>query len=54
MQSKNMTPGVESGVASKEKFNVQTPLRTENNEMAQRPVANKETLSSDRGSFKTK
>ena len=54
MQSKNLQPGFEGGVSSKEKFDAKASPRGENNDMAQRPVAKKETMSSDRGTFKTK
>lgn len=52
MQSKNLTPGVEGGVSEKEKFDAKVSPRGENNEEAQRPVEKKETVKSDRGTFK--
>lgn len=53
---KHTTSGssLENGLTSQEGFDHRAPPRRENNEKQQRPVATDKTVSSDRGSFKSK
>ncbi len=53
---KHTTSGssLENGLIAQDGFDHRKPPRGENNEEAQRPVATDKTVSSDRGSFKSK
>lgn len=54
MKHETSGAGVQTGLSSQEKFDVQKSPRPETNEKEQRPLADKTPISSDRGTFPTK
>lgn len=53
-ESKSESGAEKLGLSEQSKFDAKKPCRGETNEEAQRPVANKESMSTDRGKFTTK
>ena len=54
MKDESNGASLQTGLSAKEKFDVKKSPRPETNEATQRPLAVKESIKSDRGTFPTK